>query len=71
MEYAIVEKRHTSAWLISDLKEAVILLKACMESARLNVEINLKAMPNSQFVRATQNQLKLFQKKSEAILKKI
>ena len=39
---ASAEKARTSAWLESDRREALILLRAAYDSARLNVEINLK-----------------------------
>lgn len=39
---ALSQKNKTSRWLISDLKECVLLLKASFESARLNVNVNLK-----------------------------
>ena len=39
---ALSQKNKTSQWLISDLKESALLLKAAFESARLNVNVNLK-----------------------------
>ena len=39
---ALSQKNKTSQWLMSDLKESVILLKASFESARFNVNVNLK-----------------------------
>ena len=39
---ALSQKKKTSRWLISDLKESAILFKACFESARLNVNVNLE-----------------------------
>ena len=42
VKLALSQNNKTSAWLISDLKEAAILFKASFESARLNVNVNLK-----------------------------
>lgn len=38
------EKSRTSAWLLSDLEESLILFEAGRKAARLNVEINLASM---------------------------
>ena len=45
---ALREKKRTSSWLMSDLKESEILLDAAWRSARLNVEINLKELKKCQ-----------------------
>jgi len=42
MAAGLLEKERTSKWLYSDLAEAGILLDAAYQSARYNVEINLK-----------------------------
>ncbi len=39
---ALAQKKKTSPWLVSDLKESLILFRASFDSARLNVEVNLK-----------------------------
>ena len=45
------ELGRTSRWLLSDLSEAGILLRAAFDSARLNVEVNLRISKNDNFVR--------------------
>lgn len=47
LTFAKEEKPRTSAWLMSDLKEAAILCDATFRSARLNVEINLRGITDS------------------------
>ncbi len=54
---AVLEKERTSKWLISDLKESLILLEAGYRSARLNVEINLNAVTDHHFKNKTAAQL--------------
>ncbi len=44
LKFCLAEKSKTSAWLLSDLKEAGMLLRAAFSAGRLNVEINLKEM---------------------------
>ena len=41
---AVKEKPRTSAWLESDRREALILLRAGFQSAALNVAVNLKGL---------------------------
>ena len=41
---ASAEKARTSAWLESDRREALILLRAAYDSARLNVQVNLNGI---------------------------
>lgn len=45
------EKERTSKWLLSDLYESLILLRAGFSAARLNVEINLKDMTDKKVVK--------------------
>lgn len=45
------EKNRTSEWLESDRREALILLRAAFESAKLNADINLKEMKDRAFIR--------------------
>ena len=52
------EAPRTSAWLESDRREALILLRAAFDSAKLNVDINLKSIQNRTFVRAAQRKTK-------------
>jgi formiminotetrahydrofolate cyclodeaminase len=44
------ETPRTSAWLVSDLKEATYLLRAAFLSAELNVEANLKEIQDKRLV---------------------
>ena len=52
------EAPRTSRWLESDRREALILLRAAFESARLNVEINLKGIDDKAFVRSCKRRLR-------------
>ena len=51
------ERSRTSAWLESDRREALTLLRAAFDSARLNVEINLKGIRDTRFKTQTQRKL--------------
>ena len=51
------EKPRTSAWLQSDLREALILLEAAYRGAKLNVEINLKEINDAAFLKPTRRKL--------------
>lgn len=44
------EAASTSRWLMSDLKESEILLRAAFDSAKLNVEVNLNEIPDKNYV---------------------
>lgn len=52
-----LEIGRTSRWLASDLAESGILLAAAFHSARLNVEINLQAIHDQDFVNKTRARL--------------
>jgi len=52
------EKNRTSAWLESDRREALILLRAAFESAKLNADINLKDIRDRAFVTRAQGKIK-------------
>ncbi len=52
------EKPRTSEWLESDRREALILLRAAFESAKLNVDINLKGIRDRAFVKRAQGKIK-------------
>lgn len=49
--------RHGNRLAVSDVGVAVLLIKAAVPSALLNVEINLAALEDQQFVRATRAQI--------------
>ena len=57
------ERRRTSAWLESDRKEALILLRAAYDSARLNVEVNLKEMRDRAYKNRLKRKLKEWRRK--------
>lgn len=59
LSLASAEKTRTGSWLISDLIESAILLEASYESARLNVEINLKSMTDTAYKREAVKKLEL------------
>jgi len=61
----------TSRWLASDLAEAGILLEASFNSARLNVEINLKSIQDTSYISKSQKELDDLQKKVTASKKKL
>ncbi len=52
------EKGRTSDWLESDRRESLILLRAAFESAKLNVEINLKGINDRAFVKTAQRKIR-------------
>ena len=52
------EKSRTSDWLESDRLEALVLLRAAFESARLNVEINLREIKDTAFVNSMKGKLR-------------
>jgi methenyltetrahydrofolate cyclohydrolase len=52
------EKSRTSRWLESDRREALILLRAAFDGARLNVEINLKEVRDAAFNKRARGKLK-------------
>lgn len=52
------QKPFTSRWLMSDLVEAGILLKAAFKSAQLNVEINLPLIRNRRLLSRFRRDLK-------------
>ncbi len=56
------EVARTSRWLASDLLEAGILLHAAFQSARLNVEINLRSIQNETIVQEMRLELDSLEK---------
>lgn len=52
------ERSRTSAWLESDRREALVLLRAAFDSAKLNVEINLKGLSNPTLKAQTKRKLR-------------
>ncbi len=65
------EKNRTSAWLISDLYEAAILLEAAFRAARLNVEINLRSILDSRWVAAIRADTRVLDQKVREIVREI
>ncbi len=61
------EKTRTSRWLMSDLLEASILLKASFQSARLNVEINLNQVQAARFRRLVARRLDAMEKETVSL----
>jgi formiminotetrahydrofolate cyclodeaminase len=55
---AAKERARTSAWLESDRREAVILLRAAFEAGVLNVEVNLKGLRDGVFAARARKKLK-------------
>ena len=64
LQIGILEKNRTSRWLASDLAEAGILLKASLDSARLNVEVNLKNISDKNFCSKVTTRLNVLDKKT-------
>ena len=61
--YAARQKNKTGRWLLSDLKEAAILLTAAFESAKLNVYINLNSLKNHATAAASRKKMAGYEKK--------
>jgi methenyltetrahydrofolate cyclohydrolase len=57
---ADAEKSRTGRWLESDRKEARILFRAAFDSAKLNVEINLKEMTDASFKKRVRREMRLW-----------
>lgn len=57
------EAAFTGRWLMSDLKESEILLKAAFYSAKLNVDVNLNEIPDKNYVAGKRNLLNTLAKK--------
>lgn len=53
LPWIVYEKKRTSAWLLSDLKESLLLLEACWRAAKLNIEINLKDIADKRYLKKT------------------
>lgn len=51
------EKKWTSAWLMSDLVESAILCRAAFQSARLNIEVNLRGIKDAGYARQVNQKL--------------
>jgi formiminotetrahydrofolate cyclodeaminase len=69
LKCAVSEKNRVSKWLVSDLKEAGILLDAAVRAVRLNIEINLTDR-TPKFVQATHKKIGSIQKEI-SLLRKI
>ena len=67
MRLALPEKKRTGRWLLSDLKEAVVLLEAAFRSAKLNVEINLAASKDRSFVSKTRRSLQAMERELKGL----
>lgn len=52
------EKKRTGRWLESDRREALILLRAAFDGARLNAQINLRGIRDAAFNRRARGKLK-------------
>ncbi len=63
----VEEKSRTSAWLTSDLLEAMKLVKAGYAAARLNVEINLKGLANNALRSRIASRLKSLESQIESL----
>lgn len=64
MASGLLEKDRTSKWLYSDLAEAGILLDAAYQSARYNVEINLKDLTDRELAGRIAGRLEMLKSRS-------
>lgn len=56
------ERSRTSAWLESDRREALVLLKAAFDAGKLNVDVNLREMKDRAYAKTAQRKLKAWRR---------
>ena len=61
--FAAGQKKKTGKWLVSDLREAAVLLPAAFEGARFTVEINLVSMKDEGYIRRVRHRIARYEKK--------
>ena len=69
--FAAGQKKKTGKWLVSDLKEAAVLLPAAFEAARFTVEVNLVSMKDEGHVRRVRRRIARYEKKLQQHCKEV